>query len=247
VRAILALPPREEEWLRRYWTPAVSEQNTVAGRHDAAIDFGSPSWNKSLQFLEPNMGGIGGLHLVPTASRIPGQVVLPACGPATSARAGNAQDIRALLMQDLLDHLEATGRAGRTVCFVEPKYAGYGPDEQGELARYVHAHFGIDVCHADPAELALDGDEITYQGRVIDLVYRDYAVEDLLDLEAEGVDVRPMQQAFATNRVVSSIAAELDQSCWEVLGDRCSAGNHGGEARLPTALLDARAPARDHT
>jgi diacylglycerol kinase family enzyme len=28
------------------------------------------------------------------------------------------------------------------------------PDEQGELARYIHAHFGIEVCHADPAELA---------------------------------------------------------------------------------------------
>jgi hypothetical protein len=228
VRAILALPSREEAWLRRYWTPAVSEQNTVVGRHDAAIDFGSPDWNKSLQFLEPNLGGIGGLHLIPTASHILTEVVLPvlrARDPQLELE--SAQDIRALLMQDLLDHLEATGRTGRTVCFVEPKYAGYGPDEQGELARYVHAHFGIEVCHADPAELALDGDEVTYQGRVIDLIYRDYAVEDLLELEGEGVDIRPMQQAFATNRVVSSIAAELDQkSCWEVLGDPVLARRH---------------------
>ena len=228
VRAILALPSREEDWLRRYWTPAVSEQNTVIGRHDAAIDFGSPDWKESLQFLEPNLGGIGGLHLVPTASRILAEVVLPALrtrDPELELESG--QDIRALLMQDLLDHLEATGRTGRTVCFVEPKYAGYGPDEQRELARHVRAHFGIDVCHADPAELALDGDEVTYEGRVIDLIYRDYAVEDLLDLEAEGVDVRPMQRAFATNRVVSSIAAELDQkSCWEVLGDPVLARRH---------------------
>ena len=228
VHAILALPEREEAWLRRYWTPAVSDQNTVVGRHDAAIDFGSPTWNKTLQFLEPNMSGIGGLHLIPTASRILAEVVLPVL------RAGDpglelesAQDIRALVMQDLLDHLEASGRTGRTVCFVEPKYAGYGIDEQRELARYVHEHFGVEVCHADPAELALDGEEVTYEGRVIDLVYRDYAVEDLLELEAEGVDIRPMQQAFATNRVVSSIAAELDQkSCWEVLGDPVLARRH---------------------
>ncbi len=228
VQAILALPPREEAWLRRYWTPAVSDQNTVVGRYDAAIDFGSPDWKESLQFLEPNMGGIGGLHLIPTASHILAEVVLPvlrARDPQLELE--SAQDIRALLMQDLLDHLEATGRAGRTVCFVEPKYAGYGPDEQGELARYIHAHFGIEVCHADPAELALDGDEVTYRGRVVDLVYRDYAVEDLLELEGEGVDIRPMQQAFATNRVVSSIAAELDQkSCWEVLGDPVLARRH---------------------
>jgi hypothetical protein len=230
VRAILALPSREEAWLRRYWTPAVSEQNTVVGRHDAAVDFGSPGWKDSLQFLEPNLGGIGGLHMVPTASRILAEVVLPALRARDPhLELESAQDIRALLMQDLLDHLEATGRTGRTVCFVEPKYAGYGPDEQRELARYVHAHFGIGVCHADPAELVLDGDEVTYEGRVIDLIYRDYAVEDLLDLEGEGVDVRPMQQAFATNRVVSSIAAELDQkSCWEVLGDPVLARRHFG-------------------
>jgi hypothetical protein len=228
VRALLALPPREEEWLRQYWTPGVSEQNTVVGRHDAIVDFGSPHWKESLQFLEPNMGGIGGLHLIPTASHILAEVVLPvlrARDPELELE--TAQDIRALLMQDLLDHLEAIGRKGRTVCFVEPKYAGYGPDEQGELARYIHAHFGVEVCHADPAELALDGEEITYQGRVIDLIYRDYAVEDLLELEGEGVDVRPMRQAFATNRVVSSIAAELDQkSCWEVLGDPVLAKRH---------------------
>ncbi|HEY7139425.1 MAG TPA: hypothetical protein VIE44_04975 [Methylomirabilota bacterium] len=228
VQALLALPEREEAWLRRYWTPAVSEQNTVVGRHDAVIDFGSPGWKESLQFLEPNLGGIGGLHLIPTASHIVAEVVLPALrarDPQLELETG--QDLRALLMQDLLDHLDASGRPGRTVCFVEPKYAGYGPDEQGELARYVHEHFGVEVCHADPAELALDGDEVTYQGRVIDLIYRDYAVEDLLDLEAEGVDIRPMQQAFATNQVVSSIAAELDQkSCWEVLGDPVLARRH---------------------
>jgi hypothetical protein len=36
-----------------------------------------------------------------------------------------------------------------------------------------------------------------------------------------------MQHAFATNRVVSSVAAELDQkSCWEVLGDPELARRH---------------------
>jgi hypothetical protein len=163
-----------------------------------------------------------------TASRILAEVVLPVLHARDQLlELETAQDIRALLMQDLLDHLDAIGRKGRTVCFVEPKYEGYGIDEQGELARYIHAHFGVEVCHADPAELTLEGDEVTYQGRVIDLIYRDYAVEDLLELEAEGVDVRPMQQAFATNRVVSSIAAELDQkSCWEVLGDPVLARRH---------------------
>jgi hypothetical protein len=32
-------PAGPRAWLRRYWTPAVSEQNTVVGRHDAVIEF----------------------------------------------------------------------------------------------------------------------------------------------------------------------------------------------------------------
>jgi hypothetical protein len=56
-----------------------------------------------------------------------------------------------------------------------------------------------------------------------------------------------MQQAFASNRVVSSIA-ELDQkSCWEVLGDPVL-GHHSaaGAASSDGTFVDARAPARDH-
>jgi len=138
-----------------------------------------------------------------------------------------AQDIRGLLIQELLDHLDAIGRAGRTICFVEPKYAGAGPDEQVELARYVHDRFGLTVCHADPAELELAGAEVRYEGRVIDLVYRDYAVVDLLEAAEEGVDVAPMRALFEQNRVVSSIAAELDQkSCWELFTDPALTARH---------------------
>jgi len=45
-------------------------------------------------------------------------------------------------------------------------------------------------------------------------------VIDLLELEGEGVDVEPMRVLLRENRVISSIAADLDQkACWEVLTD----------------------------
>ena len=47
------------------------------GRLDAMIDFISPMWKDSLRFVEPNLSGIGGLHLVPTASSIVADIVLP--------------------------------------------------------------------------------------------------------------------------------------------------------------------------
>ena len=60
-------------------------------------------------------------------------------------------------MQEILDHLEAIGRPARNICFVEPKYAGSGIDEQEDVARYFHDQYGLKVMHADPAELTLRG------------------------------------------------------------------------------------------
>src|SRR5262249_10209920 len=157
----------------------------------------------------------------PTAERIVADVVLPALRRRDAALPLEiGTDIRDLLMQETLDHAWALGRRLENLCFVEPKYAGSGPDEQEELARFYHDRYGMRLLHADPRELTLRGDEVYYDGARIDLAYRDYAVCDLLDLQREGADVEPMRALFRQNRMISSIAAELDQkSCWEVLTD----------------------------
>ena len=221
VREVLRLTPGEDEWLWQCWGPSQREHSPIFGRLDAMVDFISPMWKDSLRFVEPNLSGIGGLHMLPTCERIVADVVLP----ALQERDGRLQlqvgtDIRQLLMQEVLDHLEAVGRPARNVCFVEPKYSGSGPDEQVALAQYFHERFGTKVMHADPSELTLSGDEVLYNGDPVDLAYRDYAVADLIELEHDGVDVDPMRALFRQNRIISSIAAELDQkSCWEVLTD----------------------------
>lgn len=233
VRAILQLPEEEEAWLQECWTPQHREVNPVFGRLDAVMNFASPGWRESLRFIEPNLSGIGGLHLGPTVDRMVARVV----GPALEARGVHLAvsiDLRELLMQELIDHLELCGRHGDNVCFVEPKYAGDGPDEQEEIARYLRRRHGLRVMHADPAELSIVGDEVVYDGTVVDVAYRDYAVRDLLELRAEGVDVEPMRRLLRENRVVSSFAGELDQkSGWEVLTDPVLAARHfSAEERL---------------
>jgi hypothetical protein len=221
VREVLQITPAEEEWLWKCWGPSQRENNPVFGRLDAMIDFTSPMWKSSLLYVEPNLSGIGGLHLVPTSESIVAELVLPLLqehDPDLELTVG--KDIRELLMQEVLDHLEAIRRPAQTVCFVEPKYAGSGPDEQDELARYYHDRYGLKVLHADPAELTLKGGEVYYEGAPIDLAYRDYPVSDLIDLEREGKDVEPMRALFRQNRMISSITAELDQkSCFEILTD----------------------------
>jgi hypothetical protein len=221
IHEILRLMPEEEKWLEECWGPSQRENNPVFARLDAVVDFTSPMWKNSFCFLEPNMSGIGGLHLGPTCDQILTDVVFPLLEAQDDRlHLQRCQDIRELLMQDVFDHLEILGRQGRNICFVEPKYARSGPDEQEELAQYYHHRYGTKVLHADPAELRLRDDEVYYNDDRVDLVYRDYAVADLISLEQEGVDIGPMRTLFRQNRVISSITAELDQkSIWEVLTD----------------------------
>jgi len=220
VREILRLPEPEERWLRACWGPSQEEHNPVFGRLDALVDFTSPMWKQTLCFVEPNLMGIGGLHMVPTCERLIADLVAPLLRDGDvglDLRVGH--DMRELLTQELLDHIAAMGCGGQ-VCFVEPKYAGNGPDEQEQLARYLRQRHGLTVLHADPSELELHQGAVWHAGERVDLAYRDYGVADLLELELEGVDVEPMRVLLRENRVVSSIAANLDQkACWEVLTD----------------------------
>jgi hypothetical protein len=221
MRHVLLLSPEEEAWLRELWTPAHAEENPVFGRLDAVFDGAAAHWKAGLQFIEPNMGGVGGLHLWPAAEREQARLVWPALAAVDpELRLELGHDVRNLLMQLLIDHLEAVGASDRCICFVEAKYADSGPDDQAALAEYFQRHFHVQVLHADPAELVWDGAQARYRGAAIDLVYRDYAVEDLVALAAKGVDVTPMRELMRRNRVVSSLAAELDQkSVFEVFTD----------------------------
>jgi hypothetical protein len=221
VREVLRLSPDEDKWLWDCWGPSQRENNPIFGRLDAMVDFLSPMWKDSLRFVEPNLSGIGGLHLVPTAEHIVADLVLPLLERNDShLHLEVGKDIRDLLMQEVLDHAQAIGRKAENLCFLEPKYAGSGPDEQEELTQFYHDRYGLKLLHADPRELTLVRGEVFYENTPIDIAYRDYAVSDLLDLEREGVDVEPMRTLFRQNRIISSIAAELDQkSCWEVLTD----------------------------
>src|SRR5207245_1456392 len=116
VREVLRISPEEEEWLWKSWGPSQRENNPVFGRLDAMIDFTSPMWKDSLRFVEPNLSGIGGLHLVPTSEEIIAEIVLPVLQEHDpQLRLERCPDIRELLMQEVLDHLEAIGRHATSV------------------------------------------------------------------------------------------------------------------------------------
>jgi hypothetical protein len=221
VRELLRLDPAEDEWLRACWTPAVQARNPVFDRLDCMVDYASPIWKETLRFVEPNLTGIGGVYLIPAVEEVVDGVVVPLLvsqDPGISLT--RLLDARILLLRELVEHLEAVGRPGGNICLVEPKYELEGIDEQRRLVEYYGDRHGIQMLHADPSELCIKGDEVYFSDQRVDLVYRDYAVLDLVELAAEGMDPEPMRRLFRENRVVSSITAELDcKSCFEVLTD----------------------------
>jgi hypothetical protein len=231
VRTILRLEPAEDAWLRECWTPAVRARNPVFDRLDALVDYPNPVWKETLKFVEPNLTGIGGLYLVPAVEEVVSEAVVPLLlSQDPGLRIERLVDARELLLAELQTHLAAVGRPDGRVCFVEPKYELEGIDEQRRLLEYFRDRHGLTMLHADPSELTMRHGEVWYAGERVDLVYRDYSVLDLVELERDGVDVTPMRTLFRENRVISSIGAELDhKSCWEILTDPAIAERHFSE------------------
>jgi hypothetical protein len=231
VRQILQLTPEEEEWLRSCWGRPHRSRNPVFDRLDAMVDYTSAVWKETLKFVEPNLTGVGGLHLIPSVEEIVDEVVVPlVLSQDPGLRLERLTDARELLLDELTEHLAAIGRPGGCICLIEPKYELEGIDEQRRLVEYYQRRHGLELLHADPHELRLTGGEVYCGDRRVDLVYRDYSILDLVDLQAEGVDVEPMRLLFRENRVVSSIGAELDQkSCWEIFTDPVLVQRHFSE------------------
>ncbi len=229
VRRIVPLSEPEEKWLRDTWGESQRDNNPVMGRLDGVVDLTSPMWKDSIRLLEPNLSGVGGIYMAPAAEQLIAEVVLPALqqkDPNLQLELGS--DLRELFIQELLDHLQAIGRKGQHVCFIEAKYSGSGTDEQTPLADYYLHRHDMKILHADPAELYIRDDEVWYADSPIDIAYRDYEVRDLIALERdEGVDVEPMRRLFRENRVVSSMAGDFDhKSTWEILTDSRLAERH---------------------
>ncbi len=222
VRRTLPLSRDEDAFLREVFTPTHRDSHPLFGRLDAVCDLGSARWRDTLKFLEPNLSGVGGIHIAPVAESLVMRDVVPILkGRDPGLHLELPRDQRDLFLQLLLDHAQTVGRAGRNLCLLEPKYQHGGPQEQSALCRHLRRRHGVTVVHADPRELRLRNGEVYYGDTQVDVLYRDYEVRDLLKLRAEtGCDLSPLRLLFRQNRVVSSIGGELDhKSGFELLTD----------------------------
>ncbi|MBI1211167.1 MAG: hypothetical protein GC190_06865 [Alphaproteobacteria bacterium] len=226
VRRIIPITPDEERWLRDTWTPAHHRNNTVYGRLDAVCDFTAASWQDTLHFMEANLSGVGGISYSPTAEQLVMRDIVPSLvAHDPHLRIDLPRDQRDLFVQVLIDHARAIGRNDCRLCFVEPKYAEEGINEQEVLSKLLATRHGLTITHADPTELHVKGDDVFYEDTCVDVAYRDYEVRDLIELEEEiGKPLDGMRMLFKKNRVVSSLVGDFDhKSCWEILTDEAIA------------------------
>jgi carboxypeptidase Taq len=220
VRKALPLADDERAWFDEVWPRVAHAEQPLYGRLDAVCDFTSARWQDSLKFMEPNLSGVGGIHLGPLAETLVMRDVVPTLSGYDPLLALDApRDQRDLFLQVLLDHARAIATRGRNLVLVEPKYVAEGPEEQSHLVEYYRTRRGIELSHADPRELRLVGDDVYYEDTRIDVAYRDYEIRDLLGLEHEhGQRLEGIRALFLQNRMVSAIGGDLDhKSCWELL------------------------------
>jgi carboxypeptidase Taq len=222
VRKLLPLAADELAWFEDVWAQMKGGPNPLYGRLDAVCDFTSARWQDSLRFMEPNLSGVGGIHLGPLAETLLMRDVVPTIhSHDPSLRIELPRDQRDLFLQVLLDHARVIGRPSGSICLIEPKYVAEGPREQSHLVAYYKAQRGITLHHADPRELRLVGDEVYCEDTCVDVAYRDYEIRDLLALEREqGRPLAAIRALFRQNRIISSIAGDLDhKSGFEILTD----------------------------
>ena len=63
VRSALPLADDERAWFDEVWPAVAHAETPLYGRLDAVCDFTSARWQDSLKFMEPNLSGVGGIHL----------------------------------------------------------------------------------------------------------------------------------------------------------------------------------------
>ena len=129
-------------------------------------------------------------------------------------------DPRALLRQTLEAHAKAIGRSTCVVAFVERRETSPGgADEMLHVSRFLQSQ-GLPTVCVDPRELEWRDGEVVHRDMIIDLIYRDFSLHEILSIEQHGGHVEAVKHAFQRNQVVSGLTGEFDhKSLCELLSN----------------------------
>ena len=218
IRDVLPLLPWEKEWIKESWHPNHHLRQPIIYRLDADLPLASPQAALSAVFFESNSVAVGGMFYAPVAESILYDATLRTLySEKDMPPLERNQDSRLIVLKKIASHARALGRRGLTIAIVEDKRWDTGITEFPPLVKYFRSR-GVHAYLVDPRELAFTRGELRYRGKIIDVVYRNFDLRDLIDLEKEGVDLSAIKEAFKRNQVISSLSGEFDhKSLWEIL------------------------------
>lgn len=216
------LPLREEElvWITGSGRDAHAMSGPIWCRLDAHFHMKRSDWKETISVFEINSCAVGGIHYSPVAAAIFMDTILPflhAKLPATRFLNRNP-DARDMLYSQLSAHARAIGRHTLNIVYSEDTTLSEGITE----GPYIVEHWRKKGAHAqlaDPRELYVKHGELYFKDARIDVVYRNFELSDIIEMEKDGDDTSAIRFAFANNRVISSLSGDFDhKSMWEALG-----------------------------
>lgn len=221
LQAVLPLDEDERSWMQALLPKGFLEPAAVFERLDTNLAFEDDRWPDGLRFLELNSVGVGCVHFMPVANQLIADRTLAVFQEAVAPKTCRpTADPRVLLRRQLEAHANAIGRSQLVTAFVERRETSEGgADEMLQLSRWFQDQ-GLHAVVADPRDLEVRNEELVYKDATVDLVYRDFALSEILSIEKHGGQVEAMKHAFRRNQVVSSLTGEFDhKSLFELLSN----------------------------
>ena len=211
VQAVLPLSEDERAWLSALFPKGFPEPMPVFERVDTNLGVEDPHWAGNLRVLEWNSVGVGCLHFMPVANQLIADQVLPVLRETLApASCRLSADPRVLLARLLRAHAAAIGRQTCVVAFVERREASPGgADEMLRLSEFLKVQ-GFQAVYVDPRELEVRNGEVVCHDLVVDLIYRDFMLNEIVSIERHGGQVHAIKHAFQRNQVVSALTGEFD-------------------------------------
>lgn len=211
LQAILPLRETELAWLKASCPEGIPRPQTVFERFDTNLGLHVEEQLHSFQVIEFNAVGVGCVYLMPAATELLETHLFPRLKefhPDLNLTA--PADYRQLLLQDLQTHAKAVDRSTCRIALVERRETvPGGVDEFARIATHFNAQ-GFPTFVGDPRELQHKEGELFLKEEMIDVVYRDFQLEEVVSIKTHGGFVEGIEAAFSQNRVISTVFGEFD-------------------------------------
>ena len=219
LQSILPLRENELAWLKASCPDGIPRLQTVFERFDTNLGYDVDAQLSSFKIIEFNAVGVGCIYLMPTATELLETHLFPRLKESMpELNLSRPADYRQLLLEDLQAHANAIDRPGCRIALVERREPAVGgTDEFARIVPYFVAH-GFSAVVGDPREVEHREGELLIKGQPIDVVYRDFQLEEVVSIKTHGGSVEGIEAAFAQNRVISTVFGEFDhKSLYELM------------------------------